>query len=213
MPAIEIKMSTTVPVPRSEPMGTSADRTRVANVGTAVTVDDEAWEQALPDIDAMADRAVSAAIDLLNDGDGRVPEHGDIEVSLLFTSNEAVRDLNARYRGVDAPTNVLSFPGRIETKALPSLGPGPGPPVALGDIVLAFDVVAKEAKEQTKTLSSHVTHLIVHGLLHLLGYDHERDRDAIEMETLEGQILGALGISDPYNADTECRKDADDSHD
>lgn len=213
-------MSANVPVPRSEPMGTSADRTRVANVGVAVTVDDEAWKQALPDLDARVGRAVSAAIDLLSDGVGRVPEHGDIEVSLLFTSDEAVRNLNARYRGVDAPTNVLSFPGRIETKPPPSPGPGPGPgpgaappTVALGDIVLAFDVVAKEAKEQTKTLSSHVTHLIVHGLLHLLGYDHERDRDAIEMEKLEGQILRALGISDPYNADTECRKDANDSHD
>ena len=199
-------------------MEVAANGTTGPKASVAITVDDEAWQKALPNIGSIAGGAVSAAIDLLNDGVGGVPEHGDIEISLLFTNNESMRNLNARYRGVDAPTNVLSFPGRVETKSLPSPGPGGGPgstppAVALGDIALAFDVVAKEAKEQTKTLANHVTHLIVHGLLHLLGYDHERDRDAIEMEKLEGQILRALGISDPYNADTECRKDANDSHD
>jgi probable rRNA maturation factor len=159
-------------------------------------------------------KAVSAVIDLMGGDFGHVPEDGEIEISLLFTGNETVRDLNARYRGVDAPTNVLSFPIRTGTKPPPLPVARHGPPVAaLGDIALAFEIVADEASAQSKTLSGHVTHLVVHGLLHLFGYDHAQDRDAAEMETLEDQILRSLGLPGPYDAGTKYRKDANDSHD
>ena len=103
----------------------------------------------------------------------------------LFTSDDAVKALNAQWRGKDAPTNVLSFPA-------------PETAGTLGDIALAYETCAREADEQGKSLKDHATHLLVHGLLHLLGYDHEADDVAAEMEGLEKDILAGLGIADPY---------------
>ena len=103
----------------------------------------------------------------------------------LFTSDDAVKALNAQWRGKDAPTNVLSFPA-------------PETAGTLGDIALAYETCAREADEQGKSLKDHATHLLVHGLLHLLGYDHEADDDAAEMEGLEKDILAGLSIADPY---------------
>ncbi len=108
----------------------------------------------------------------------------DAEVSVLFTDDDQVRQLNRDHRGKDKPTNVLSF----ET----------GDPVLLGDIVLAFETVEREAEEQDKTFRAHTTHLLVHGALHLMGHDHENDTEADEMEDKERRILSGLGISDPY---------------
>jgi probable rRNA maturation factor len=111
-----------------------------------------------------------------------------------FGDDAAVRDLNARYRGKDAPTNVLSFPttGHV-------VGPdGDGETRPLGDIVLARETVMREAAEQAVDFSHHVTHLLVHGVLHLLGYDHGVDAEAEEMEALEVEILLELGIDNPY---------------
>jgi rRNA maturation RNase YbeY len=103
----------------------------------------------------------------------------------LFTSDDAVKALNTQWRGKDTPTNVLSFPA-------------PETAGTLGDIALAYETCAREADEQGKSLKDHATHLLVHGLLHLLGYDHEADDDAAEMEGLEKDILARLGIADPY---------------
>lgn len=151
----------------------------------SIDVEDQAW-QALPDLEALAGDCISAALD----GAG-VPGQR-LEVAVLFTDDASVAEINSEWRGKAKPTNVLSFP-------TPADMPVPeGEPRPLGDIVLAFGVIGREAEEQGKTLHAHTAHLIVHGTLHLLGYDHETDGEAEEMEALETSILKGLGIPDPY---------------
>jgi probable rRNA maturation factor len=134
----------------------------------------------------VAKKAVSATI---ASGLRTVPGS---ELSLLFTDDASIRILNAAWRRIDKPTNVLSFPGT------PPKGAVYGP--LLGDIVLAQETVAREAAEQHLTFDHHLTHLIVHGLLHLFGHDHIDEGEAEMMESLETAILGGLGIEDPYAA-------------
>jgi probable rRNA maturation factor len=112
-------------------------------------------------------------------------------VSVLFTSDRAVKKLNGAWRGKNKPTNVLSFPAA--GMPIPR-----GQPKPLGDIVLAYGVVAREAKAQGKTLAAHTMHLLVHGALHLLDYDHESDGEARIMEQREIRLLARLGIENPY---------------
>ena len=147
-----------------------------------VEVEDPAWTAALPEAAAVAERAATAAL-----GDAA----GDVVV--LLTDDATVRDLNARFRDRDRPTNVLSFPA-----AEMSL-PGQAPP--LGDLVLAFEVCAAEAEAQGKSLADHLSHLTVHGVLHLLGRDHEDEAEAEAMEAEERAILASLGVADPYRTD------------
>ncbi len=137
----------------------------------------DSWLGRLPDPDAFA-RDVLA----------RAGFDGEAEVSILFADDAFVRDLNARWRGQDKPTNVLSFPAA-------EAGPAPR---TLGDIVLAFETVEREAREAGKRFDHHAAHLLVHGFLHLLGYDHETDEDAAVMESREVRILETLDIPDPY---------------
>lgn len=118
---------------------------------------------------------------------GRVP----LEVSLVFTDDAAIREINREWRAQDKPTNVLSFP------AFP-LEPGGKPGPMLGDIVLARETIEREAADLGKPVDEHLTHLLVHGFLHLFGYDHMDAEEAEEMEGLETRILSELGISDPY---------------
>jgi probable rRNA maturation factor len=113
------------------------------------------------------------------------------EVSFLFTDDATIQGINMEWRGKDSPTNVLSFPAF-------QLRPGMAPKPLLGDIILALETVQREAKEEHKPFDNHLSHLIIHGLLHLLGYDHETDNDAEVMEGLERKILSALAIPDPY---------------
>lgn len=119
------------------------------------------------------------------------------EVSVKFTDDEEVRGLNAAWRGKDRPTNVLSFP-MLEPEMLDSIGRGGAGEILLGDIVLAHGVCAAEAADKDVAIETHACHLIVHGTLHLLGYDHEEDEAAETMEAVERAALAALGISDPY---------------
>ena len=120
-----------------------------------------------------------------------------LTASLLFTSDEEVHALNREWRGKDKPTNVLSFP-MLERAELLDLAPE-GPPEMLGDIALAFETCAREAGEKGAPIEHHATHLIVHGLLHLAGHDHEiSPADADAMEALETKALALLGIADPY---------------
>jgi len=113
------------------------------------------------------------------------------EVTIRLSDDPVVRQLNRDFRGKDKPTNVLSFPM--------SDGAGPdGVPAPLGDIVIAYGTVAREAAEQGKSIEQHLLHLVVHGVLHLLGYDHERPAAARKMESLETRILASFGIADPY---------------
>lgn len=112
------------------------------------------------------------------------------ELAIVLTDDSAIRVLNRTWRGLDAPTNVLSFPSGPTSNAAPSRH--------LGDIVIAFQTVAREAKAEGKTFGHHLAHLAVHGYLHLVGHDHETDRDARKMERLERAILAQLDIPDPY---------------
>ena len=118
-----------------------------------------------------------------------------VEISVRLTSDEQVRALNAEWRGKDKPTNVLSFPF-VEADELDN--PGEGPELMLGDIVLAKGVCEREAAEKAIPVETHATHLLVHGTLHLLGYDHLDDDQATDMEDREVRALARLGIDDPY---------------
>lgn len=116
------------------------------------------------------------------------------ELSVVLCDDDFIRTLNREYRGKDKPTNVLSFP-QIEFRE----GEGFGDPVPFGDLILAYETIIREAEEQKKSFSSHFTHLIIHGTLHLLGYDHETEGEAEEMESLEIAILEQMGIENPYS--------------
>jgi probable rRNA maturation factor len=118
---------------------------------------------------------------------------GTVELGIILTDDANQQQLNRDYRGLDAPTNVLAFPVWEAGTRLPS-----GAPVLLGDVVLAVETVAQEAAEQKKPLAGHLRHLTVHGVLHLLGYDHVTRADAAAMESLERLILAELGVPDPY---------------
>jgi probable rRNA maturation factor len=144
-----------------------------------VEIEDEAWSRDIADVEDRVSRAVTATL-----GD-RVGS-----VVVLLTDDAAVRELNARFRDKDTPTNVLSFP------AAPMDLPGQATP--LGDLVLAHGVCATEARGQSKTLADHLTHLVVHGTLHLLGHDHMDDAEAEAMEAHEVTILAGLDVADPY---------------
>ena len=143
-----------------------------------IEVEADDWTFALADVEAVVERAAGAALGAVE---------GDVVV--LLTDDAAVRDLNARFRDRDRPTNVLSFPA--PESAAPHLG----------DIVLAYGVCAAEAETQGKTLADHLSHLVVHGVLHLLGRDHVDDAEAEEMEAEERDILARIGVADPYAGD------------
>lgn len=143
-----------------------------------IAVQFEDWTERLSDIDAVANTAVAQILSGLD-----TPKLGELSIALV--SDADIQTLNRDYRNKDKPTNVLSFPDE-------------GPAPLLGDIVLALETVMREAREKPVTLKSHVTHLIIHGFLHLQGYDHETDSAAAEMETLEIAALAALNIDNPY---------------
>jgi probable rRNA maturation factor len=146
-------------------------------VCTVVELDD-GWAKALPDAARLARRAARAAF-------AGTRRRGQRALTVALADDKAVRKLNARDRKKDKPTNVLSYPS--------------GEREFLGDIVLARQTVWREAREQRKSPADHFTHLVVHGVLHLLGYDHETGDDAAErMEALERRVLAKLGIADPY---------------
>ena len=140
----------------------------------------------------LAERAAMAAAQVAPELAGH-----RLTTSILFTSDADVHALNAEWRGKDKPTNVLSFP-MMERDDLLDLTPE-GPPEMLGDIALAYETCAREAEEKGIPIADHAAHLIVHGLLHLAGYDHEiSDEDAEAMEALETKALAVLGLADPY---------------
>ncbi|NVJ70924.1 MAG: rRNA maturation RNase YbeY [Alphaproteobacteria bacterium] len=126
--------------------------------------------------------------------------HVPMELSVRVVGSAESQQLNKDYRGKDKPTNVLSFPGTEPDDIFDAFdfAEAGGPPVMLGDLVIAGPVVEREAKEQGKALHHHLVHLCVHGVLHLMGFDHIEEEDAEEMEALEREILADLGIDDPY---------------
>lgn len=156
------------------------------------------WERLVPDAGRRVEAAARAAF--------AGAEHPDIlhgaaaaEMSLVLADDALVRTLNRDYRGKDKPTNVLSFALLDDAgDADDDLAAHPGMPILIGDVILACETVRREAVEQGKPVEDHLTHLVVHGVLHLLGYDHETDPDADRMERLETSILAGMGIADPY---------------
>jgi probable rRNA maturation factor len=145
-----------------------------------ISIESPRWDE-LPGAEETTRNAIEAA--LADNGSTRV------ELSVVLADDARIRELNRTWLGKDKPTNVLSFP------AADAAG---GELRFLGDIVLAFETIKREADAEGKSLAHHLAHLAVHGTLHLLGYDHERDSDAESMEDRERTILGRLGISDPY---------------
>lgn len=152
-----------------------------------ISYDAEAWATALPAVEVIVHDAATAAW-ISGGGDERAVEGA--EISVMLTDNASIAALNRKFRSKDNPTNVLSFPAD---------DPGaPGRRRLLGDVVLAFETLRDEAREQDKALADHVSHMVVHGVLHLLGYDHKTNDDAAIMEELETRILAGLGVADPY---------------
>jgi probable rRNA maturation factor len=154
---------------------------------TEVLVVADCW-QARPDAEAVIHRAIAAAAEIA------AADVGEAELAVMLTDDSGIRTLNGNWRGIDKPTNVLSFPALPPTGAV---GPDDAPRM-LGDIAIAYETTRKEADDEQKPFDHHLSHLAVHGFLHLIGYDHEKDHDAETMETLEQAILAQLGIPDPY---------------
>jgi len=144
------------------------------------------WRARLPELDALCRETAAATLA------AAAPALRAAELSILLADDEALRLLNRDWRGQDKPTNVLSFPAGAPVSA--------GAPHLLGDVALAYGTVAAEAAAQGKSFAAHFRHLLVHGILHLLGFDHEEEAAALRMEALERSILAGLGIADPYAA-------------
>ncbi|MFO0994352.1 MAG: rRNA maturation RNase YbeY [Hyphomicrobiales bacterium] len=153
----------------------------------SVDIDDPSW-LAIDNLEAEAQRVADHCARLVDFGTGPV------EATILFSDDETVAELNHTWRGKQGPTNVLSFPGPADFVA-------PDEPRHLGDIALAYGVVSREARDQNKALAAHTSHLLVHGLLHLAGFDHMNDAEAEIMEAREIEILQGLGIADPYRSE------------
>ena len=144
----------------------------------------ETWGTAIADIEYVCQRAAAEALAQSNHA------AAEIEIGVLLCDDDTVSRLNSEYRGRAGPTNVLSFPiGCADA----------GPENHLGDVAIAFETVAAEAASSHLAIVDHLTHLVVHGVLHLLGYDHQSTREAEEMEALEVEILDRLGVADPYS--------------
>jgi probable rRNA maturation factor len=154
---------------------------------TEVLVTADCWQDA-PDAEAVILRAVAAAAETAD------ADTGAAELAVMLTDDAGIRTLNKNWRGIDKPTNVLSFPA-----LQPTAPPGDDdPPRMLGDIAIAYETLRREADAEAKPFDHHLSHLVVHGFLHLIGYDHETDAEAEAMEVLERDVLAQLGIPDPY---------------
>ena len=163
---------------------TPALKRRTAAPSVDIQIASSLWD-AQPSAEQTVRDAIEAAAAEADAGEG--------EVSVVLTDDATIRTLNRDWRKIDKPTNVLSFP------ALPPTGGGPDDaPRMLGDIAIAYETTRREADDEQKPFDHHLSHLAVHGFLHLMGYDHEKDDEAETMETLEQEILAQLGIPDPY---------------
>lgn len=163
-----------------------------ASVAIEVIAESAEWLTAVPGAERVCERAAAAAFGAVR------PKTKGAEASVILSDDARVRRLNNAYRGRDEPTDVLSFP--IAGEGGTVLSSTPSQPVLLGDIVIAFETTASGAAAWDKPLSDHLSHLVVHGMLHLCGYDHLAEAEAREMERLETRILAGLGVSDPYLA-------------
>lgn len=162
-----------------------------------VTIESDLWA-VLEAPEALAEKAIFACV---RETKAKLPKGA--ELSLLLCDDAAIRALNKQWLGKDEATNVLSFPSASpDAFEIPAL---------IGDVVIAFETASREAADEGKTLSDHVTHLIVHGFLHLLGYEHDSDAEAEEMERSERRILAQMGIADPYADSVPVRETVSDA--
>lgn len=155
-----------------------------------ISVEEGPWPSEA-ELASLSERVLGASADFLRREKKQPFPKMPPEVSLVFTDDASIREINAEWRSQDKPTNVLSFPAFPVT---PGKMPGP----MLGDIILAHETLVREADDLGKPFDEHLTHLLVHGFLHLFGYDHIDESDAERMEDLETRILAGLGLSDPY---------------
>lgn len=161
--------------------------TTISYPATDVLIVADCWN-AEADAEAVIHRAIQAAASMVD------ADTGDAELAIMLTDDAGIQTLNLNWRGMDKPTNVLSFPA-----IQPQSGQEPDDmPRMLGDIAIAYQTMRREADEEEKPFENHLSHLAIHGFLHLVGYDHETDEEAEEMESLERAILAQLGIPDPY---------------
>jgi probable rRNA maturation factor len=167
-------------------MTQSPSRAAEPDPAVDVLIESSAW-QALPDAEDIVRHAIAFAA-----ASEPMTNYRGAELSVMLCDDQTIAGLNARWRGHEQPTNVLSFP------APPLPGAAPDERVPLGDIAIAYETVAREASEQGKPVADHLSHLVVHGFLHLLGYDHHMDGEAERMERLERDILARIGVADPY---------------
>jgi len=160
------------------------------NIEIDITIQEECWNDAINDIDNLIREAISTALH------NHINALESVEISIVLADDHIIQELNKAYREKDMPTNVLSFP-MSEPKDLkkPLI-----PFCSLGDIILAYETITREAKEQNKRLSDHFTHMLVHGCLHLLHYDHIDNDEAEVMEKQEITLLAQLGIKNPYES-------------
>ena len=157
-----------------------------------IRIDSPAWRNAGGDCRTLVRRAARAAL---------ADAIGAFGISILLTGDDAIAELNRRWRDRDGATNVLSFPAEDDGFAAEDR------PCFLGDIAIAYETLDREARRDGIPFADHLAHLVVHGVLHLRGYDHETDTDAEEMEARETMILASLGISDPYRATAELEQE------
>ena len=185
-------------VAAGKPKATSA-----AQSGATLTIDvivrSQQWRQGVAELTPLCVETARRAYAVAGGDAGG--DDGDAQVSIVLTSDRAVQALNRTFRGHDQATNVLSFPTAPAPAAVPA--GCPPPPRLLGDVVIAFGTTAAEAAAAGKDLGDHLRHLIVHGILHVLGYDHQTEGDAATMERLEAAILACFGVSDPYASAAE----------
>lgn len=159
-------------------MQAAATKDAQASLEIDVIVEADAWNT--HDAEDIVRKAIAAATAF---------ENSSGDVAVMLTDDVTIQQLNAQWRGMDKPTNVLSFPASDVTAAQDG---------HLGDIAIAYETVAREAEAEDKAFSDHLAHLAIHGYLHLIGFDHENDDDALRMESLETRILSSLAIADPY---------------
>ncbi len=149
-----------------------------------ITVEEPRWQKALPNCDSVVQTIVQIVLETV------ATYLTAYEISIVLANDNFVQKLNRQYRDQDKPTNVLSFPTMDS--------PTPNRPIILGDVILAYETIKRETEEQNKTLEEHFSHLLIHGVLHLLGYDHQTPAEAEAMEAIEVNILAEFNITNPY---------------
>jgi probable rRNA maturation factor len=159
-------------------------------LAVSIAIEDTEWQTEIPDIESMAEDTVAYSIKAVR------PEWlksaRPVEIGLLFADDATLHALNRQFRHIDRPTNVLSFPANDIAH------PASDMPLPAGDIAISFQTVKAEAQRDSKTVKDHTRHMIVHGVLHLLGHDHEDAREAEIMESIESEILAGFGVDNPY---------------